>query len=327
MTERRVLGDEALAELPVFPLPQVVLFPRVVMPLHIFEPRYRKMLADALDGHRAIAMALIPDPNDLDEHGRPKIAPIAGVGMIIEQQELPDGRSNILLHGQARVRLEELPFVPPYRRAKGTVLHEIASPVDASSRRAARRRERVRRRRGEARAALRLLGAARHAAGNGRRHLRAPPDHRRERPSGAALGARCRRARPPRHAGARAAARGALARAWRRRELKLVGRVPKRRVEEEGLVRLAYPPYDVLVSIIDGRACAIEDACNHAGASLAEGERDGACIVCPMHSYVFDLGTGKLVAPRGLCDDQRAFVAEIEGDEIAVYDPVSIVIR
>lgn len=109
--------------------------------------------------------------------------------------------------------------------------------------------------------------------------------------------------------------------------MKLVGRVPKRRVEEEGLVRLAYPPYDVLVSIVDGRACAIEDACNHAGASLAEGERDGACIVCPMHNYVFDLKSGKLVAPEGLCDDQRAFVASIEGDEIAVYDPVSILIR
>lgn len=134
MTDRRVLGDQTLAELPIFPLPQVVLFPRVVMPLHIFEPRYRQMLTDVLDGHRAIAMALIPDPNDLDEHGRPKIAEIAGVGMVIEHQELPDGRSNILLHGQARVRLEELPFVPPYRRAKATVLHEIASAVDATDR-------------------------------------------------------------------------------------------------------------------------------------------------------------------------------------------------
>jgi nitrite reductase/ring-hydroxylating ferredoxin subunit len=109
--------------------------------------------------------------------------------------------------------------------------------------------------------------------------------------------------------------------------LKLVGRVPVRRVEEEGFVRLAYPPYDVLVAIVDGAPCAIEDACNHAGASLAEGEKDGACVVCPMHAYCFDLRSGKLVAPLGLCDDQRAFVAKREGDEIAVYDPVSIVIR
>jgi ATP-dependent Lon protease len=134
VTERRVLDDAALAELPIFPLPQVVLFPRVLMPLHIFEPRYRAMLDDAMRGHRAIAMALIPDPGDLDEHGRPKIATVAGVGIVIEQQALPDGRSNIVLHGQARVQLEELPFIPPYRRARATVLHDRDVPVGADDR-------------------------------------------------------------------------------------------------------------------------------------------------------------------------------------------------
>ncbi len=94
------------------------------------------------------------------------------------------------------------------------------------------------------------------------------------------------------------------------------------------MLRLEYPPFHVLVALVDGTPCAIEDACNHAGASLAEGERDesGRCVVCPVHAYVFDLATGACVAPKGLCDDQRHFVARVEGDQIAVYDPVQLVI-
>ena len=112
-----VLPEAALADLPVFPLPQVVLFPHAMLPLHVFEPRYRAMLKDCLETHKLMAVALVLDANDRDEHGNPRMAQIAGVGLIVEHQQLPDGRSNILLHGQGRVRLEELPFVPPYRRA------------------------------------------------------------------------------------------------------------------------------------------------------------------------------------------------------------------
>jgi nitrite reductase/ring-hydroxylating ferredoxin subunit len=83
----------------------------------------------------------------------------------------------------------------------------------------------------------------------------------------------------------------------------------------------------VLVAQVESEVCAIEDACNHAGASLCEGFRSGDRIVCPMHGYVFELRTGELVQPKGLCDDQRRFVAQIEGDEIVVWDPVQIVIR
>ena len=87
------------------------------------------------------------------------------------------------------------------------------------------------------------------------------------------------------------------------------------------MVRLRYPPFDVLVAWVDGAPSAIEDACNHAGASLSEGDRHGACIACPMHGYLFDLTTGRLVQPRGLCEDQRRFVARVEGDDVVVYDP------
>ncbi|HZU82160.1 MAG TPA: Rieske 2Fe-2S domain-containing protein, partial [Polyangiaceae bacterium] len=92
-------------------------------------------------------------------------------------------------------------------------------------------------------------------------------------------------------------------------------------LEDGAMVRLDYPPFHVLVCMVDGGASAIEDACNHAGASLSEGERTGACVACPMHAYVFELRTGRLVSPRGLCADQRRFVAQIVGDEIVVWDP------
>jgi nitrite reductase/ring-hydroxylating ferredoxin subunit len=110
--------------------------------------------------------------------------------------------------------------------------------------------------------------------------------------------------------------------------LKRVGSVPRAALEGGGFLRMPYPPFDVLVALVDGAPCAIEDACNHAGASLSEGVRDdsGKCVVCPVHDYIFDLASGECMAPRGLCDDQRRFVARVEGDEVVVYDPVQIVI-
>jgi len=114
----------ALDELPLFPLPQAVLFPKALLPLHVFESRYRRMLKDCVETHGAMAVVLMKDPQVCDEHGQPVIAEIAGAGIVVEHQPLPDGRANILLHGTARVRLTELPFVPPYRRAKAVILEE-----------------------------------------------------------------------------------------------------------------------------------------------------------------------------------------------------------
>jgi nitrite reductase/ring-hydroxylating ferredoxin subunit len=103
--------------------------------------------------------------------------------------------------------------------------------------------------------------------------------------------------------------------------LKLVGRVPRARLDAGALERLEWPPFHVLVAVVDGVPCAIEDACNHAGASLSEGDRRGACVSCPMHGYVFELTTGRLVVPRGLCDDQRRYVAHYDGADVVVWDP------
>lgn len=132
MSDRRIEGgslEEALSAIPVFPLPQVVLFPEAVLPLHVFEPRYRTMLQDCLATHRAMVVARIIGGED--EHGRPRIAPIAGGGLVIEHQQLPDGRSNIVLLGQARLRLEELEpdDSRPYRMARATILQDAAVSV------------------------------------------------------------------------------------------------------------------------------------------------------------------------------------------------------
>jgi hypothetical protein len=111
--------------------------------------------------------------------------------------------------------------------------------------------------------------------------------------------------------------------------MKWVGTVPLAALENGALVRLSHPPFDVIVGLVDGEPYAIEDACNHAGASLTEGGWSvlrPACVVCPMHGYVFSLTSGELISPKGLCDDQRTFRARIEGDVVVVRDPFSLTI-
>lgn len=109
-------------ELAVFPLPQVVLFPGALMPLHIFEPRYRVMTRDILAGSGQICVALIPEDHGNNRYGQPEIASIAGVGELVRHEQLPDGRYDILVRGFARARLEELPPDRAYRRARATIL-------------------------------------------------------------------------------------------------------------------------------------------------------------------------------------------------------------
>ena len=105
----------ALRHLPVFPLPDVVMFPHALLPLHIFEPRYRKMTRDALASNRLMALALLVE-DEVAGDPPPRFAPIMGVGEIVMAQELPDGRFNLILRGRLRVRVErELESPEPYR--------------------------------------------------------------------------------------------------------------------------------------------------------------------------------------------------------------------
>lgn len=105
-------------EVPIFPLPDVVLFPRQILPLHIFEPRYRKMIADVLAGDQFMAVALLkPGYEDLYLSASAPIHSVIGVGRIVGSERLDDGRYNILLRGEARAKLIEEQPARPYRVA------------------------------------------------------------------------------------------------------------------------------------------------------------------------------------------------------------------
>jgi hypothetical protein len=103
--------------IPLFPLPDVVLFPRVSLPLHIFESRYRKMVADALGGHRTIGMILLRPGWEKDYYGRPPVFGSGCAGRIERCEPLPDGKYNILLRGVSRFRVVEEHAGEPYRLA------------------------------------------------------------------------------------------------------------------------------------------------------------------------------------------------------------------
>ena len=109
-----------LSAVPLFPLPNVVLFPRAVLPLHIFEERYKQMTADALAGDRQVAMALLRPGWEKSYYGRPAIEPVACVGTIVRHEKLPDGKYNFLLQGHTRARVarEHPPGHFTYRLAK-----------------------------------------------------------------------------------------------------------------------------------------------------------------------------------------------------------------
>ena len=112
--------------LPLFPLPNVVLFPNVFLPLHIFEPRYREMVADALASDRMIGMVLLRPGWDRDYEGRPPIYGVGCSGVLTHAEKLPDGRYNIVLRGIERFRILEEDHALSYRRAAIEPLGEQA---------------------------------------------------------------------------------------------------------------------------------------------------------------------------------------------------------
>ena len=110
--------------IPLFPLPNVVLFPHMSLPLHVFEPRYRKMVADALASHRTIGMTLLKPGWEGDYEGRPPLYERGCAGRIVGAETLADGRSNIVLEGTARFRIVEEHAGEPYRLASVAALPE-----------------------------------------------------------------------------------------------------------------------------------------------------------------------------------------------------------
>lgn len=111
----------SLTRVPVFPLPNVVLFPQQVLPLYIFEQRYRKMINDALEGQRLVGVSLLK-PGWEEEGVEPEPHDVLGVGEITRVTRLAGGNMNIVLHGLARVRVVETVQTHPYRLAEVRVM-------------------------------------------------------------------------------------------------------------------------------------------------------------------------------------------------------------
>ena len=116
--------------LPLFPLPNIVLFPNVFLPLHIFEQRYREMVAEALASDRLIGMSLLKPGWERDYEGRPPVYPVACSGVITHVDRLADGRYNIVLRGLERVRIVGEESGRSYRRARVESAPETPTVVD-----------------------------------------------------------------------------------------------------------------------------------------------------------------------------------------------------
>lgn len=136
------IGDE-LAFVPekfsgrarLFPLPNLVLFPHVVQPLHVFERRYVDLLRDALDDDRLIAMSLLESGWEGDYEGRPPIAPVACLARVLTWQAQEGNRYNVLLLGLRRVRVvRELPSERSFRAAEVEILDDSYPSASAGKR-------------------------------------------------------------------------------------------------------------------------------------------------------------------------------------------------
>ena len=113
--------------LPLFPLPGVVLFPCSLLPLHVFEPRYRALVKAALANHGYIGMVMLKAGWEADYYGNPPVHEIACLGKIVEATELPDGRYNIVLCGEKRVRIVSMLSEKPYRTAKVELVEDTCT--------------------------------------------------------------------------------------------------------------------------------------------------------------------------------------------------------
>ena len=134
-------------EIPLFPLPNVVLFPAALLPLHIFEPRYRAMVADALEGERLIGMVMLRPGWEPNYEGTPAVYPVGCAGFITHADRLPDGRYNILLRGLEKFRIEGERLAREdaqrYRMARVQSISEAPCPATSAPSDARRRLERL----------------------------------------------------------------------------------------------------------------------------------------------------------------------------------------
>jgi uncharacterized protein len=113
------------SDIPLFPLPEVVLFPGARRALQIYEPRYREMIADALNGNRIIGIVLLRPGFETDYEGRPPIYGVGCAGVIEDYERLPDGRYVILLRGLTTFRILSEDPRKTYRQARVEAIPEL----------------------------------------------------------------------------------------------------------------------------------------------------------------------------------------------------------
>jgi Lon protease-like protein len=119
--------------IPIFPLPNAVLFPNVCLPLHIFESRYRAMVRDALASDRIIGMVLLQPGYEANYEGRPQVYPVGCAGVITHSEPLPDGRFNIMLRGLEKFRMVGEDASRPYRLAHIEAVPEVLSTAERTA--------------------------------------------------------------------------------------------------------------------------------------------------------------------------------------------------
>lgn len=111
--------------LPLFPLPRTVLMPGALLPLHVFEPRYRALVQHCLAGDRVMGVATLRPGYEADYQGSPPIYPEVGIGRVVEHQPFPDGRCNLVLSYVGRLMVEsEHPSRHPFREVAGVLLRD-----------------------------------------------------------------------------------------------------------------------------------------------------------------------------------------------------------
>jgi len=124
---------------PIFPLPDLTFFPHTLLPLHVFEARYRSMVTDCLARDKRMAVVALRPGYESAYEGKPAVRQIAGVGRIVQCERLATGRFNLLLRGEMRIRIDrELPTDTLYRMVAGTPLTETGAGGDGASALAAR---------------------------------------------------------------------------------------------------------------------------------------------------------------------------------------------
>ena len=122
----------AQISLPIFPLPDLTFFPHTMLPLHIFEARYRAMITDCLSRDRRLAVVGLRPGYEASYEGRPAVYDVMGVGRIVQWERMATGRFNLLLQGECRARIDrELPADTLYRMVAATPLDDTGADAPA----------------------------------------------------------------------------------------------------------------------------------------------------------------------------------------------------